>query len=236
MAAPVLASTAHTAYSGSLVTSFAVTKPAGVVDTSTCVVFLLFEHQDPAPASITPPSSSGTWTLVNNGVTNQPDGWRIRLAVYEYRAGPSEPGSWTFTWTNSSWATAGAVRVTGAATSGSFFDTPVDYEAGVADSGTTPAVQLTTPGDDRLLLWAGTGYLGATPWTDPSGFTGVVDAANIAVAWKTQAVAGDTGALTGSNSGTTERKGAFLGSVKSDDVPLDPGVVPMVIESPRLLG
>ena len=54
---PVHAAAATTAYSGS-VTSFAVTKPAGVVNGSTCMVFLLLEHSTAsAPTSITPPSS-----------------------------------------------------------------------------------------------------------------------------------------------------------------------------------
>jgi hypothetical protein len=229
---PVLASSTFLAF-GASSTSAAVPIPSGVVAGSTCVVHIVFEHADASPPTgLAPPASGGTWTHVSTNAGDQIDGNSTRNVVYEYRAAGSESGTWTFTWTNACQTTATAHRITGAATSGSIFDSPVDHEFAGSDSTSSPAVQLTTPGDERLLLWLTSGYFGAPTWTPPTGFTEISDDPNITAAWKEQAVAGDTGALTGSNA-DSDRKVAFLGSIgpASDAPPTGPFVMlrPVVV-------
>ena len=218
MAVPVLAASAFLAYAGALTTA-AMPKPTGIGAGSTCVVRINFEHPSAsAPTGITPPASGGTWTLVGTGTTCvHGDGTSSLQHVWEYRAGASETSSlpattWTFTWTNACERTGTANRITGASTAGAIFDSPISAAAAGATGTSSPAVSLTTPDVDRLLLWFATGYLGATTWTQPATFTEIQEAANLTSAWKAQAAAGATGSITGSNV-NADRKNAFLGGI-----------------------
>jgi hypothetical protein len=230
MAAPAHAAHTTLDYSGS-VTSGAMPIPSGVVAGSTCVVAFGLEWSATAPTSFAPPASGGTWTHVST--LDQTGGDFTRQYIYEYRAAGSESGTWTFTWTNNAFHTGSAHRITGAASAGSIFDAGFDHEVAASNQTDAPTTQLTTLGDERLVVWFVLGIGGDAVWTPPSGFTEVFEQTNLSAAWIVQAAAGSTGALTGSN-GTADRKIAFLGAVNAG-APVDPGAVPIVVESPRLL-
>lgn len=86
------------------------------------------------------------------------------------RATASEPASHTFSWTTSNWRTGFVVAFRGCITTGSPVDVVTSATTGSTASTTTPAVQVTTTGADRMLAWFGSTWE-VTAWTTPTGLT-----------------------------------------------------------------
>lgn len=178
----------------------AVAVPSGVTAGQVILVHLYKE----STATVTPPSGFTELTpapFTTSSVHTHHVFWK--------RATGSDSGTYSFTWSGSTFREAVAIRYTGCATSG----VPVDVfnTAARSTNGTvTPAVSLTTTGADRLLEWAGSNF-NAGSWTPPSGFTERVDAAGcLSVATLGQSTAGSTGSVTGTCSGSSSETGWLL--------------------------
>lgn len=161
--------------------------PGTVAGDTVCI--LLFKKNN---AAVTVPSGFAPQT---------PQAAATDTVLYAWTrvATATESGTYALSWTGSVSREAVAIRIPGALTTGPL-DTGAGAPSGAArgsSANATPAVQLTTQGPDRLLLWVGANFTGGA-WTDPSGYTPLYDAGTyLGVAYATQAAAGDTGAVVG---------------------------------------
>lgn len=150
------------------------------------------------------------------------------LFVWWKRLTGSESGPWTFTWGSSAYREAIATLYTDVVAVGTPFDSPTDAAQDNAGGTVTPAVDVTTLGPDRLLIWAATNWSGGT-WTAPTGFTKrAQDAGGVFTtcddAFLTEA---NTGAVTGSCTGSDKRcawMGALIGTTSAASATAPPFV------------
>lgn len=181
-------------------TSIAIPVPSGVVADSIIVVHMLKENT----AAITPPAG---FTQKAQAATTG----NRQQTIFWKRATGADSGTYSFSWTGSVWAGGSAHRISGAITSGDPFDV-FDQETSTVGASASPNVQVTTTLDDTLLLWFATATNGSGVWTQPGGFTEHYQTTNFTAASVADLVAGDTGALSGSD-GNADLKNAFLGAL-----------------------
>lgn len=137
-----------------------------------------------------------------------------RLYVYWHRAAGAESGPYAFTWDSSVYRECQAHRYEDVAPTGTPFDSPTDTAEDASNGSTTPAVDVTTAGADRLLVHAVTCWAGGT-WTAGTGFTKRMQGGfGLASCFdKTQAAAGASGPVTATVTGSNRRT-AWLGALK----------------------
>lgn len=136
-----------------------------------------------------------------------------RNAVWWKRATGSESGTYTISYDVATYSEAAAMRFSGCVTSGNPFDSPTNAAFNNTSSTASAAVTVTTLGADRVLVHSATNWSGGT-WTPSSGFTtrasggfGVLHAAT-----KDQAVAGSSGSVTATCTGSDKTTG-WLGAL-----------------------
>lgn len=197
-------------------TTVQVPAPSGVVSGSVVLVVLARDDL----TSYENPTAPGGWTKVpdNPGFASATNSAHTFNAdVFWHRASGSESGTYDFSWTTGAWRSGVAVRLDGCRASGN----PFEVDDGAASTGgvtstSTPAVSVTTTGDNRLLVWVGWSWTSST-WTQPTGYTTRVsnmpfDTAFVAT--KVQAAAGATGSVTGTQGNEVHAAwlGAFVGT------------------------
>ena len=199
MAPPVHASSQTLAVASGR-TSVAIPVPASVAAGDLILVHIIKENT----AAITPPAGFTLKSQVTAGSGSQ-------QSVYWKYATGADAGTYTFSWTGSTFAGGSSHRITASVGSGDPYDV-FDHEVAAGASTSSPAVQFTTTGVDRLLVWHAMAENGSAVWTQPTGFTEVLQSSNQSTAWKNHLTAIDTGALTGSD-GNSDLKTAFMGAV-----------------------
>jgi hypothetical protein len=194
----------HLAGSGSTA-AFAV--PSGVVSGSIIIIPMFVDST--ATITVYP---TGFAEAENSPVPNT-GGAQHSLHVVWKRATGNDSGTYSFTFSASTYRAGSAIRYTDCVASGTPFDTPTDSAANTSNSSTSPAVDVTTAGADRLLIWAATNWAGGA-WTPPSGFTERMDTGDQinTLAEKTQAAAGNSGSITGTCAGN-DKMTAWLGAL-----------------------
>lgn len=168
---------------------------------------------------------SATVTTVPAGFTEATGGTATttthvqQLHAFVKRATAADTGTYDFGWTGTApYAEGAAIRIPNALASGTAFEATQGAARNSAAAG-TPAVNLTTLGADRLVVWIGSNWNGGT-WTPPvapAGFVELFDAGfclTMAVLdWPT---AGATGSVVGTCSASeysTARMLAILPAV-----------------------
>lgn len=161
--------------------------------------------------NVVPPAG---WFAAENTPVQAANHWKY---VFWHRASGAESGPYSFTWDASVFREGQAHRYTDCVTSGTPFDagaaSAVDNTAGT----TTPAVSITTLGDDRCLVHAATCWAGGT-WTPPVAPVAFTKREQPSVgvstlADATFAAAGSTGSVTASVTNADKRT-AWLGALK----------------------
>jgi RHS repeat-associated protein len=184
-----------------------ITKPSG---TATNDVLVASIAVTPSTATITPPSG---WTLVrrldNAGPTAN------SLAVYYKAAAASEPASYAWGVSGSSFTVGGIQGFTGIDTA-----SPLDIENGQSTpSGTTHATPSITTSVANAMLVASHAFASSQSWTPPSGMTESFDqrsGANNATGLSIEgsrvllAVAGASGTKTATAAGSADAGNAHL--------------------------
>lgn len=201
--------------------SAALASPAGAQVND---IVLAYVYKESADAITAPAGFNLIATLANNVDANQ-DQW---LSIFWKRVTSTpEPGTYNFTWTESgqTWRTGFTTLWRGAATSGSPIET---FSTAMAKSGstTTPAVSLTTGGNDRTLVFASSIWDVAS-MTGPTGYTQTTpgSAPGTRVLWgayQTQATPGATGNVTATYSTSSFSKSAFLAALLPSDFIVGP--------------
>jgi hypothetical protein len=206
VAAPVFQSAGTYAQTagGNPATSIVVSAPASVANNDIVELHL---YVGDTTVTVTPPS----------GFTESPSSPVVIAAnqsqrTYWKRSTGSEPGTYTTTFSASTFAEGVAIRVSGCITSG----VPYDVTTSATDtlnSTVTPVVSVTTTGADRLLTHKGTNWAGGT-WTAGSGFTAQAQGGFglFMVQTATQATAGSSGSVTSTCTGSDKRT-AWLGAL-----------------------
>jgi len=180
-------------------TSLSYTLPSGSGD---LLVFCVYKENT---AAITKPAAATQKSQVANSTP-------IQQTIFYGRVSDLGAGPYAYSWTGATFAGGSVHRISGAVAAGDPFDI-FDHQFSDTPSLSTPAVQGTTTGPDRLLLWLATAESGGSgDFTSPSGFTEIHDDVNQTGARKDQAAAGATGSLTGTNT-ASDRKNAFLGAI-----------------------
>ena len=188
-------------------TTLTITKPSG---TATNDVLVASIAVTPSTATITPPSG---WTLVrrmdNAGPTSN------SLAVYYKAAGASEPASYAWGLSGSSFTVGGIQGFTGIDTA-----SPLEVENGQSTaSGTTHATPSITTSVANAMLVASHAFASSQSWTPPSGMTESFDqrsGANNATGLSIEgsrvllAVAGASGTKTATAAGSADAGNAHL--------------------------
>ena len=194
-----------------------ITKPTGTAANDVLIASIAVT---PSTATITPPSG---WTLVrrtdNAGPTSN------SLAVYSKVAGGSEPASYAWTLSGSSFTTGGVQAFTGINTT-----TPIDVENGqTTASATTHATPSITTSTANSIIVTSHAFASGATWTPPSGMTEGFDKANannnatgMAVEgnWLLQAVAGATGVKTATASSNADAGNTHILALKPAGVNL----------------
>lgn len=136
------------------------------------------------------------------------------LAVVWKRATGADAGTYDFTLSTNEYRAGAAHRYTGCITSGSPWETPTDTAFEDTSATVTPAVDITTTGANRLLIFSATNWAGGA-WTPPTGFTKRMDTGDRVhtLADNVQASAGATGSITATCAGSDKRV-AWLGALK----------------------
>jgi hypothetical protein len=172
--------------------------PDGVVAGSVIVVFIYRGNVSPYDTITLPPD----FTLATNSPTDvAADAGQVVLDVAWKRATATEStdDTYNFTWSdNSAFRVGFAVRIDGCRTTGDPFEAD-DSGVSLTASTDTPAVSVTTTGDNRLLLWCAATY-SSGDWTPPTGFTTQVDDLAydlLLLATAEQPFAGSSGSLVG---------------------------------------
>lgn len=184
-------------------TSAAIAVPSGVAANDIIIVHIHAENTE----TITAPTG---FTLIGRAdVTGASDFYH---SVFWKRATGSDSGTYTFSWSTSTWRTGFALRIPGCITSGSPIDASTHAESATTST-TTPSVSLTTTGADRLIVWLADLYDVST-WTIPTNYTrptisGVPSSRLMDGGTRGQASAGSTGTVTGTL-GTARQRTAWL--------------------------
>lgn len=184
-------------------TTAVVPAPAGLAADDIVLVSLYKENG----AAVTAPAGFTAVATPPSTPTVEPQ-WHY---LFWKRATASEPASYSFTWTGSTYRAAVAHRYTGCVTSGSPVDV-VNTAARDSDATVTPAVAVTTTGDNRLLVWAASSF-DNVPWTAPTGYTLRAPTSGtfvLAVATKPQTAAGASGSVTGTQTVSSNSQTAWL--------------------------
>jgi hypothetical protein len=128
-------------------------------------------------------------------------------------AADNTASTYDFALSGSAYRNVQAIRYTGAVASGDPWDA-TDPATDDTNGTASPPVEDTTTGADRLIIWSSTNWAGGA-WTPPTDFTERRDTGDqvCAVADKAQAVAGATGSISGSCTGSGKRT-AWLGALK----------------------
>jgi RHS repeat-associated protein len=188
-------------------TTLTITKPSG---TATNDVLVASIAVTPSTATITPPSG---WTLVRrmNNAGPTPNS----LAVYYKAATASEPASYAWGLSGSSFTVGGIQGFTGIDTA-----SPLDIENGQSTpSGTTHAAPSITTTVANAMLVASHAFASSQSWTPPSGMTESFDqrsGANNATGLSIEgsrvllAVAGASGTKTATAAGSADAGNAHL--------------------------
>ena len=179
----------HASSSGGTVgSSLTLNRPAGTV-----VNDLLLAQVTVRSTSIAITEPSG-WTFVRRDNAGSGSN-QLGQAIYYRFAGPSEPASYTWTFSGSIDASGGIVAEAGVSPT-----SPIDVSGGLAGSGTSvtaPSVTTTSSGD-RLVGFFGVGA--STAHTPPAGMTEHYDAGGgqtaVSAADENQALAGASGTRT----------------------------------------
>ena len=188
-------------------TTLTITKPSGTATNDMLVASIAVT---PSTATITPPSG---WTLVrrmdNAGPTAN------SLAVYYKAAGTSEPASYAWGLSGSSFTVGGIQGFTGIDTAG-----PLDIENGQSTpSSTTHAAPSITTTVANTMLVASHTFASSQSWTPPSGMTESLDqrsGANNATGLSIEgsrvllAVAGASGTKSATAAGSADAGNAHL--------------------------
>lgn len=151
-----------TAFSGSGA-SVDAAAPSGMVAGQVAVLVMF--HDGAVNQNVVPPGTPGVdWQAVEGSPVISQSHY---LYLYWHRATGAESGPYTFTWDNSVFREGQVHRYTGCVASGTPFESPTSTAVDNGSGTTTPAVSLTTGGDDRCLLHAATCWAGGT-WTPPA--------------------------------------------------------------------
>lgn len=217
MAAPTFTA-AGTYLAGASAASAAIAVPAG---TAADLIVLVHLYKENA-ATVTPPAGFSECT--NSPISTSPT--VTSQHVFWKRLTGADAGTYTFSWTGSTWREGVATLYSGASTTG----TPVEVNNAAQNSASgtaTPAVSGSTGGVDRLLILGWTNINAGIP-APPTSFTlraGGTGSAGSAVMTKAQAAAGATGSLAGSwdNSG---QQTAFLTALLPPGAPLAGSFMP----------
>lgn len=182
MAAPTIATTGATndSFSGTLTLA----PPASIAD-GDLLEAIFFVYQNSANS----PTLAG-WTKKVD-VEDGPDFIRT---VTLYKRASSESGSYAFTLTSPVYWAGFVRRITGAIASGDPYDV---VGTSAKASSASPSASATTTTADTLVTWYVSNFSsGTTVSSPPSGISGT-QASSLYAGSKSQAVAGSTGALTG---------------------------------------
>lgn len=198
--------------SGASGSSAAIPVPSGVTDGQIVLAHLYRE----IAATVTPPA--GFFEVPNSPALVTTGGQEQWLSLWWKRATGNDSGTYSFTWSGSTWRAGYATRYTGCIATGS----PIDDSngAGRSTAGTaTPAVAVTTNGPDRLLVWTGGAYNDGA-WTPPTDFTERADnSGNLSVATRELAAAGPSGSVSGT--GPNSAQTAFLLALLPEAIPFE---------------
>lgn len=208
MASPFWASSGVVLSGSGANASFAA--PAGVQANSIVVVdFFLGDIN--SDQHVVPPDSS--WFLAENMPQAAANQYHY---VYWHRASGVEAGPYLFTWDPGSHFREGqAHRYEGAVTGGNPWDAGAQSATtGSSNVSVSPAVSITTLGDERLLVHAATCWAGGT-WTPQAGYTkrqqGPIGLATVSD--KAQALAGTSGVVQATST-LSNTQTAWLGALK----------------------
>lgn len=198
---------ASTPLAGASATSAVVTRPTFATDD--VVIALIYKENN---AAVTAPTGFLPLGAVGVAGTQQ---WSY---CFWKRATASEPTTYTFSWTGSTWRSGCALTFAGALT------TAVPYDpdpAAVASAGrdtagtVTPAVSIVTSQDDELLVWCAT-HWDTTAWTPPTGYTEAITTDSwLTAAYRVQAVKGSSGSVTGTATTSSQSQTARLFALRS---------------------
>lgn len=147
------------------------------------------------------------------------------LSVVWKRATGADTGTYDFTLSASVFTAGAAQRYSGAVASGVPFDTASggDTPTAIDDtSGTvTPAVNITTAGPNRMLIFSGSDWAGGA-WTPPTGFTERMDSGSEVNTLDDlpQLSAGNTGSVSATCAGSSRRR-AWIGALKPSGAATD---------------
>ncbi|WP_214103243.1 hypothetical protein [Acrocarpospora catenulata] len=189
-------------------TSAAVAVPSGVANGKIVIVTIFINS---GTAAITPAAgfapAEGSPSAITAGGGNH------ALHVFWKRATAADAGTYTFSWTGSIVREAIATLYNNCVASGNPFDSPTSTAQDTGSGSVTPAVNVTTAGPDRRLIWAATNWAGGT-WTAPTSFTRRAQGGNgnfttCDAPFPTQGASGNvTGSATGS-----DKRCAWLGAL-----------------------
>jgi hypothetical protein len=179
--------------------------PAGVIANN---IVELRVFMDTTGSTATPPT----------GFVDAPDSPQTisanqRQHVWWKRATGAESGTYTVTFSPDSYAEAVAVRYSACIDTGNPYD-DTDSDQIATNTTTSPPVDVTTTGADRLIVHSATNWAGGT-WTPSTGFTTRVTGGfgQIHVATKLQAAAGASGSVVATCTGN-DKQTAWLGALK----------------------
>lgn len=174
--------------------------------------------------------ASGFAHAPNSPVTNAGGGGSAgahSLAVVWKRATGADSGSYTFTLSSGQYAAGSACRYTGCVTSGSPWDAFASSAAAAntVNNTVTPAVSGTTAGPDRMLVFAGSCWVGGT-WTAPTGYNERMDTGDGVHTLDdlVQAAAGGTGNISATCTGSDKECG-WIGALIGTTVSASPSIV-----------
>jgi len=149
--------------------------------------------------------------------------------VYAYwkRLTGADAGTWTWTWIGSRYREACAVLYDNVIATGTPFDSPTSKAIDAVGAGTvTPAVNVTSLGPDRRLIWLSSCWSGGT-WTEPTGHTKRVQAGAglFTLTDRSWPTASATGSVTGSVT-NADKMTAWLGALIGTTSASTPSDVP----------
>ncbi|MFB4275747.1 hypothetical protein ACBJ59_10680 [Nonomuraea sp. MTCD27] len=144
------------------------------------------------------------------------------LFVWVKRLTGADAGTYTFALGASRYVEAVATLYSPVVAAGTPFDSPTDTATDIASNTVTPAVDVTTLGPDRLVVWAATNWSGGT-WTAPASPAGFVKRAQggfglVTICDAPFPTEGSTGPVTGSCTGSDKRcvwMGALVGTTSA---------------------
>lgn len=166
--------------------------PAGVAANDVVLVHLYKENN----AAVTPPA--GFTQVGVAAVTTGNTQWHY---LFWKRSAGSEPSTYSFTWTGTTYAAGQSGAYRGCVAAGSPIDVSNSNTRSTTTTNTTPNVSVTTTGPDRLLVWAGTNW-NESSWTAPTNFTlqGTTSSTTVAFATRNFPNAGASGNVSGTAS------------------------------------